>query len=137
MVVAHPDVRSLARVTLSDFFVVLVLSLITLAPAQTPGDFTLELVLVAVISLVLMVRPALGGLRNRHSRTPWLRLLIIRFGLSALAYLGVGAVGAALFHGTDEGESLQLLMGIVLVLLLVGVRNTWDLLVTVADKSPG
>ncbi|HVD00803.1 MAG TPA: hypothetical protein VNG93_06610 [Candidatus Dormibacteraeota bacterium] len=136
MVVAHPDVRSLARVTLSDFFVVLVLSLITLAPAQTPGDFTLELVLVAVISLVDgpagARRPSQPSFTHAVAASADHSLRAQRPRLPA-----VGAVGAALFHGTDEGESLQLLMGIVLVLLLVGVRNTWDLLVTVADKSPG
>jgi hypothetical protein len=33
-------------------------------------------------------------------------------------------------------DALQGLLILTLVLLMVAVRNTWDLLVTVADKGP-
>lgn len=72
--------------------------------------------------------------RARRARTLSLRLLISRFGLSMLRCLALGVIGV-LFHLGSTGTALAVLVGVVLVLLLVAVRNTLDLLVTVAEKS--
>jgi hypothetical protein len=135
-VVTHPDVRSLARVTLSAFFVVLVLSLFVLAPSGGPAGTGLEVLGIAAIGFALMLRPALDGLRGRRSRSLSLRMLAIRFGLSGLAHVGLAAAGAAFILTTDFTDAFQGLLVVVVMLLLVGVRNTWDLLVTVADRKP-
>jgi hypothetical protein len=52
-----------------------------------------------------------------------------------LAYSSVGFMGI-LFYVGNASDALGWLVGTVVVLLLIAVRNTWDLLVTVAEKSP-
>src|SRR5437588_10750736 len=133
-VVSHPEVRSLARVTLSNFFLVLLLALFMLLPTSQPRDTATELIGAAAVSLALMVRPLIEGLRSRRARTLGLGVLITRFGLSGLAYLALGAMAALFWSGRFE-LALGGMVGVVVTLLLVAVRNTWDLLVTVADKS--
>src|SRR5437762_13927998 len=66
VVVAHPDVRSLARVTLTDFVVVLLVALLLLSPAGGVQTAGIALVIVAGVSLVIMLRVALDGLRLRR-----------------------------------------------------------------------
>jgi hypothetical protein len=89
---------------------------------------------VAAVSLALMAPSSVRGIRARRARTLGLRLLISRFGLSMRGYLALGVIGV-LFYLGFSAAALALMVGIVLVLLLVAVRNTWDLLVTVAEKS--
>lgn len=134
IVVTHPDARSLARVTLADYFVVLLVSLFLLTPANEPQQTGIELMVVGAVSLALMTPASVRGIRARRARTLGLRLLITRFGLSMLGYLAVGILGVLFYSGYTSAAFTEL-VGIVLLLLFVAVRNTWDLLVTVADKS--
>ncbi len=135
IIVTHPEARSLARITLSDYFVVLLISLFLLTPTNEPMQTGLELMGMAAVSLALIAPASIRGIRARRARTLGLRLLISRFGLSMLGYLALGVIGAFFYLGSSAA-ALTELVGIILVLLLVAVRNTWDLLVTVADKSP-
>ncbi len=134
VVTSHPDVRSLARVTLTDFFVVLLIALLVLAPASDAGPISESLVITAVVSVWLVALPAVQGLRMRRPRTIGLRVLIARFGVSTLGFVGVGASGV-LMARRDFDNGLAGLLFVVILLLVVAVRNTWDLLVTVADSS--
>ena len=132
VVTAHVDVRSLARVTLTDFFAVLLIALLLLAPSPG-GAFTAEwLIGIAVLSLGLSIRPAISGLTGRGSRLS-LWTLLARFGVSAIAYVAVAASAVLLISG-DVADALIGLLDAVVLLLMVAVRNTWDLLVTVADR---
>jgi hypothetical protein len=131
VVVAHAEVRSLARVTLVDFFVVLLISLVLLAPIGDSGAAA-WVIGVGVVSLALVVRPGLEAVRGKRARTISLRLLLSRFGLSALCFLGIGSMGVLLSVG-DLNDALVGLLVLVVLLLVVAVRNTWDLLVSVAD----
>ena len=88
VVVTHPDVRSLARVTLVNFFVVLLLALVMLTPATDPRATAAWLIAIAAVSIALVIRPVIQALRS--SRTLRLPVLASRFGLSGLCYLGVG-----------------------------------------------
>ncbi|HMJ40289.1 MAG TPA: hypothetical protein VK606_12135 [Verrucomicrobiae bacterium] len=135
IVVTHPEVRSLARFTLSNYFEILLVSLFLLTPTTESRLTGTELVLVAAVTLALMAPISLRGVRERRARTLSLRVLIWRFGLSMLAYLALGAMGI-LFYAGDGGNALGWLVGTIVVLFLVAIRNTWDLLVTVAEKSP-
>ena len=135
IVVSHPEARGLARITLADYFVVLLVSLFLLTPANEPKQTGLELVILAAAALALMAAPSVQGIRARRAKTLQLRVLISRFGLSMLGYLAIGVIGA-LFYSGNNGAAFGTLVGAIVVLLLVAVRNTWDLLVTVADKSP-
>ena len=136
-VVSHRDIRALARVTLSDFFVVLVLALFILAPSGGAAATGYEVGGIGLVGFLLMVRPAVQGMRGRRTGSPWFRVLVFRFGLSGLGYLGLVATGAALAGTGDYRDALYGLLVVVVVLLMVGVRNTWDLLVTVAEQGPG
>jgi len=55
VVVSHPDVRSLARATLTDFFVVLLIALVVLTPTSDPRT-TATWLIVVVLLLVVAVR---------------------------------------------------------------------------------
>jgi len=131
VVVSHADVRGLARVTLVDFFDVLLLALVLLAPIDA-GVAAAWVIGVGVLSLALVARPGLDAVSGRRARTISLRVLLTRFGLSALCYLGIGSMGVLLSLG-DLNAALIGLLVLVVWLLVVAVRNTWDLLVTVAD----
>src|SRR5207302_3275880 len=117
-VVSHPEVRSLARVTLSNFFLVLLLALFMLLPTSQPRDTATELIGAAAVSLALMVRPLIEGLRSRRARTLGLGVLITRFGLSGLAYVALGPV-AALFWSRRFALALGGVLGAVATLPLV------------------
>ena len=133
VVVSHPDVRSLARATLTGFFVILLVSLVVLAPALDSRITATWLIGTGMVSLGLVVRPTLQGIRTRRPRTLSLFVLISRFGLGALCYAGVAAAGVLLAR-RDFESGLSVLVVLVVVLLVIAVRNTWDLLVTVADR---
>jgi hypothetical protein len=133
--VTHPEVRSLARITLSNYFVILLVSLFLLTPTNEPKLSGEELVLVSAVAIALMTPSSVSGIRARRARTLRLRVLISRFGMSMLAYLALGVMGVLIYSG-NSAAALGSLVGAIVVLLLVAVRNTWDLLVTVAEKSP-
>ena len=134
VVVSQLEVRSLARITLSDFFVVLLVSLFVLIPTTSAGFTATELVAVSLMSLLFAVPVIRVTIEQRRKRLLSLRMLAVRFGLSILAYVVIGAVGVFLFAG-DYGDGLGWLVSAVIVLLVVAVRNTWDVLVTVGDKT--
>ena len=133
VVVAQPDVRSLARVTLTEFFVVLLVALALLQPTDSSAQVGYWLVAISVISGALIVRPVVDGVRSGGGRIGS-SMLIARFGVSALSFLGL-AVAGALFIGGNTTAALDLLLPVLVLALVVAVRNTWDLLVTVAERS--
>lgn len=133
VVVTHPDVRSLARVTLVNFFDVLLLALVMLTPATDPRATAAWLIAIAAISIALVIRPVIQALRS--TRTLRLPVLASRFGLSGLCYLSVGAT-AIIFQTGNINDGLNDLLFTVIFLLIVAVRNTWDLLVVVAAAPP-
>jgi len=60
--------------------------------------------------------------------------LLLRFGLSVASYLAITVAGALLFSST---QAFTWLVVATVVLLLVSLRNTWDLLVTVGEVALG
>ena len=134
VVVDYREVRGLARVTLSNFFSVLVVSLLLLAPQ---GDSTITgalLVGVAAFNVLLVVRAAILGMRPGSQKTLRLRVLLSRFGLSIFCSALLAAMGGLLYAGKTD-EALGGLLGVIILFLVVSVRNTWDLLVTVAEGA--
>jgi hypothetical protein len=71
-----------------------------------------------------------------RSRTQTLRRyqLVSRFGSSVLAYVGVIIAGVLLGRGS-EAAALSWLLAVTLVLLVVSLRNSWDLLVSVGAAT--
>ena len=98
VVIASPEVRSLARVTLANFGAML------------------------FVALTLQMRP-----RDRAR-------LLLRFGLSVASYLAITVAGVLLFSSL---QAFTWLVVATFVLLVVSLRNTWDLLVTVGDVTLG
>ena len=136
VVVSHSDVRALARVTLTNFFVIVLIALAILIPTTSAINISLWVLVVGLLSIGLLLRPAIEGLRDRSSGTLGLRVLIARFGVSGLAFVAM-IVLAALFAAGNYEAGFNGLVTVVVVLLVMAVRNTWDLLVTVADKTAG
>ena len=134
VVATHSDIRALARVTLTDFFVVLLISLVLLQPADNSTQIGLWLIVVAGVSLLLILRPVVLGIVSQHGRTIDPRRLAIRFGVSALAILLIGVAGL-FFATSDFRDGLDSLLPFMIMLLVIAVRNTWDLMVTVAQRS--
>ena len=139
IVVTTPEVRGLARVTLANFGAVLFVTLFlvinedrTTAAWQLIGSGAVSVAIV-VPSFAAAVKSQGGALRMlRRDR---LRLLL-RFGLSSLSYVAIIAAGMLLLASMVSAFQLTLLVAIV-ILLIISLRNTWDLLVTVGDVTLG
>lgn len=135
VVVASSEVRSLARVTLANFGAVLFVALFMVIPEgrSTAG---IELIASGAASL-LIISPSLvtGSLgRTLQMQRRDRARLILRFGLSAASYLAIIVAGAVLFSSLS---AFTWLVVAIVVLLIVSLRNTWDLLVTVGDVTLG
>jgi len=70
----------------------------------------------------------------RLQRSTRLRLLL-RFGMSSVSYVGIIVAGILLF--SSPNWAFTVLVTAIIVLLVVALRNTWDLLVTVGDVTLG
>jgi hypothetical protein len=136
IVVASSEVRSLARVTLANFGAILFVTLFMVIPDdQSTAAFAL--IASGVASLVIatpsLVTAARGGRRSLQMRPRDRARLILRFGLSAASYLAIIVTGGLLFSSSTS--AFTWLVVAILVLLIVSLRNTWDLLVTVGDVT--
>jgi hypothetical protein len=136
IVITASEVRSLARVTLANFGAVLFVALFVVIPegASTAGS---QLIGAGFVSLVVAGPSLVGALRSREwsfqmSLMQRLRVAL-RFGLSFLSYLAIIAAGILLL--SSAGAAFVVLLIATVVLLVVSLRNTWDLLVTVADVT--
>jgi hypothetical protein len=134
MVLSHPDVRALARVTLSNFIFTLVLALFITIPDNNSADTGWELIGLGLISFVFIAPSLTAGVRSPE-RAMSLPRLLLRFGVSALAFLGLAASGVVLVAGNYQA-GLGALEGVTVLVLVVSLRNTWDLLVSVAAEGP-
>jgi len=137
IVVASSEVRSLARVTLANFGAVLFVALFLVLPENQSAAAS-QLIGSGVVSLVVTAPslvPGRGrGRKLRLQRKTRLRLLL-RFGLSSVSYVAIIAAGILLFSSLTW--AFTVLVTAIIVLLVVALRNTWDLLVTVGDVTLG
>jgi hypothetical protein len=133
MVLSHPDVRALARVTLSNFILVLVLALFMVIPDDAPSDTGWELIGLGTLSFLYIGPSLIRGVRSEQHAIG-LRLVLLRFGLSGLSFIGVIVCGIALETGNYH-TALEWLVAVTVVVLVVSLRNTWDLLVSVGAAT--
>lgn len=131
-VISEAEVRGLARVTLTSFALLLLTALFLTIPTSRPASTGVELLSIGAGSVLITMPRVVAGIRRR--RTLRLVLVLYRFGLSWLAYLGLVAVGVLFLLG-DYEDALSWLVGVVAVLFSVSIRNTWDLLVTVGERT--
>ena len=102
-VLSRSEVRSLARVTLANFGLLLFLSLFLVIP-QDASALRPELIAAGIFSLGV-IAPSLIAAGRSPTRTLRLYQLVFRFGLSAIGYGGVVLAGALLGRGSVEGAS--------------------------------
>ena len=136
VVIASAEVRSLARVTLANFGTILLVAMFMVIP-QDQTTAAIELIASGVASLVITT-PSLIAAAQSRERTLQMRRrdrarLLLRFGLSAASYVAVIVAGVLLFSSLSR--AFTWLVVATVVLLLVSLRNTWDLLVTVGDVA--
>ena len=133
-VLSRVEVRSLARVTLANFGFLLFVSLFMVI-RQDSTAVSPQLIGAGLLSLVV-VGPSLVAASRSRTRTLQPYRLILRFGLSALGYVGVIIAGVLLAGGSDKA-ALNLTWVVTVVLLFVSLRNSWDLLVSVGEATMG
>ena len=138
IVITSSEVRSLARVTLANFGLVLFVALFMVLP-EGQSTAALQLIASGVVSLAI-ITPSLVSAARSEGRTLDMRRrdrarLALRFGLSGVSYLAVIVAGILL--GSSMASAFTWLVVAIFVLLVVSLRNTWDLLVTVGDFTLG
>jgi hypothetical protein len=132
IIATFPDARRLARVTLSGFFTIIVIALLALVPDQSTETLGLELIVVAGAALLAIAPAAVDAIWSDRRRALPRRVVVNRFGLGTLTALGLALVGVMLAGGEPRG--MGWLVAAVIILLTICVRNTWDLLVTIAAR---
>lgn len=134
VVITSPEVRSLARVTLANFGAILFVTLFMVIPDD---ESTAAFALIASgVASLLIASPSLVAAAQRGGWSLEMRRrdrarLILRFGLSAASFVAIVVAGGLLF--SSSSSAFTWLVVAILVLLIVSLRNTWDLLVTVGD----
>lgn len=111
---------------------VLFLSLMTLVPGMTARRLAIVVALVALAGFGFSVAVLIGVLRSATSD------LADRFGYGAgplAAY--AAALVAAGFLWTQASAGPNILAGALVLLLLVNIRNAWDLTLTFARRRTG
>jgi hypothetical protein len=131
-VLSRSEVRSLARVTLANFGLLLFVSLFMVIP-EGPSAASPQLLISGAFSLVV-IAPSIVAAGRTRTRTLRPFKLFVRFGLSALGYVGVILAGALLGRGSYHA-ALSWLVAVAVVLLVVSLRNSWDLLVSVGAAT--
>jgi hypothetical protein len=136
IVLTTSEVRSLARVTFSNFGAVLFVALFIVIP-QGRSAAGLQLIGVGLVSLGIAAPSLIAAGRRRDwtfQMSPMQRVrMVMRFGVSGVSYLAI--VVAGIFLLSSRNDAFTWLLIATVLLLLVSLRNTWDLLVTVADAA--
>ena len=131
-VITRPEVRSLARATLTNFAIVLLLAMFILIPQSSTG-LSQELIFSGLVSVAIL---APNLLRAARSPTHTLRAiqLTFRFGVSVLGSAAVVAAGVLFSNGSYQA-GLTAMAVVAITLLVVSLRNSWDLLVSVGEAT--
>jgi hypothetical protein len=117
------------------FAVVLTMSAVVIAPGLPDVATAIILAVVALGGLAIAVRSCLGirrppppGLETPHWTDFWM------YGVAPGAiYVGIG--GACILLGMTSPLAGFALAALLLTLLLVGIRNAWDLVTFIAPKA--
>jgi hypothetical protein len=132
IVVSRPDVGGLARVTLGNFGAVLFVSLFMAVPGNAESAGT-AITIIGAVTLVIVVR-SLHTVTRSERFTLAVRQLTLRLGFSTLAALTLVASGLLLINRVID-KALYALLAASVALLVVSLRNSWDLLVSVGAAT--
>jgi len=121
------------------FAAVLSISAITMVPGLTPPEVAVLVVLISLAGLAAASRSCLGILAIRKSGDPphWSDLWGYGVGPAAVY---VAILGAAIAIWLGHAWASYALAALLLILLLLAIRNAWDLLTWMAPqgaKPPG
>ena len=132
-VLARPEVRGLARTTLANFGLVLLVALIVVIPQDDAHSVGLELQATGVFSAIIIAAPVITASRSQ-TRTISPLLLVMRFAFSGLSYAGTVAAGVLLSSGSYS-TAFACIAAATIALLVISLRNSWDLLVSVGEAT--
>jgi hypothetical protein len=107
----------------------LFLSLIAMIPTQTPESFGIVIGVASIGSVIYSIVVALRVHRNPISDLPD-RLC---YGIIPVLCYATGLVVAPLSF-EDKNAGLDLLAGAALLLLVINIRNAWDLMISLARR---
>ena len=132
VILSRNEVRSLARVTLANLGLVLIVSLFLvipegLAPART------ELLFSGIVTLGF-IAPSLITASRSETRTLRGYRLLVRIAFSAMAYAGV-IVASSFYTRHSYHSALSGLVAVIVALVVISLRNSWDLLVSVGEVA--
>jgi len=117
------------------FGVVLSTSAVTLAPGLPLSVIVVLLGVIALAGLGYSVRSCIGIANPRQGAEPPHWSDFWTYGASPAAiYVGLCVAIVALWVRAEWGP--YAIAGLLLVLLLVGIRNAWDLITWIAPKRP-
>jgi hypothetical protein len=116
------------------FAAVLSISAITMVPALAPTEVAVLISLVALAGLAAATRTCLGILGIRTSANPphWSDLWGYGVGPAAI-YVSILGVAAAVWLRC--ATATYVLAALLLILVLLAIRNAWDLISWMAPKS--
>jgi len=134
LVVARSDVRALARVTFTGFVLLLLLALFLVVPNISASTIGWALIGSGLAAGALTL-PSLISAATGETHTVGLRRLLLRFALSMAAFLSVIIAGCIFVSGAYR-PALDFLAATIIVILVVSLRNSWDLLVSTASAAP-
>jgi hypothetical protein len=112
------------------FAVVLFLSAVALAPLEEPAIFAAAIGGCGLVGLAISTFTTVQLLR-----TDWTRFMVDRLGyglLPAVAY--VALLGAAILIVRGSALAAEVLAGALLLLLMVNIRNAWDLMLSMVRR---
>jgi len=132
VVLSRSEVRSLARVTLANLGLVLIISMFMVVP-QGRSTTRTELLFSGIVTLCL-IAPSLLSASRSDTRTLRGYRLMIRIAFSALAYAGV-VVSSGFYTQRSYASALSGLVAVVIALVVISLRNSWDLLVSVGEVA--
>jgi hypothetical protein len=124
-VVDHEDIRELARQTFVTFVGVLLYALFALLP-QSIQQLGVEVSASSAV-LILSTAPRFGRSLVRKSTRLSRWTQIRRFGLALVIQVGAFTIGADFIRG--DVNAIGWLVAVDLILLVVGARNSWEILV--------
>ena len=131
VVITRDEVRSLARVTLANLGLVLIIAMFMVIP-QGISSIRDELLFSGIVTLGL-IAPSFLAARRSSTRTLSGRMML-RLSLSAAAYIAI-VVSSSFYSAGSYRSALSALVGIVVALVVISLRNSWDLLVRVGEVA--
>ena len=102
-------------------------------PDHTRTSIGLTL-LVTATALLVYLAWVLRTARQQEAYAPDLGDWIWHYCLPAAAYLGIEIAGASAWSATDN--ALKILAGGMLLLLVIGIHNTWDSAIWIVINRP-